>query len=102
MRHKLLLSLHSSDSLLVIDSATFYKIDKVRLLLKEYNVLLAIIPPGYTGLLQPLDVTINKAFKALLREKLEAVLEAETDWDLRRRAAVSMRRIVVTKAVRDT
>ena len=65
------------------------------------KVILAVIPPGYTGLLQLLDVAINKAFKALLREKLEAVLEAETDWDLRGRAAVSARRIVVTKAIGD-
>ena len=86
----------------MMDSATFHKIDEVRLLLKEYNVLLAIIPPGCTGLLQPLDVAINKAFKALLRKKLEAVLKAETDWDLRGRAAVSARRIAVTKAVGDT
>ena len=102
LRHELLPSLYGSDSLLVMDSATFHKTDEVRLLLKEYNVLLAIIPPGCTGLLQPLDVAINKAFKALLREKLEAVLEAETDWDLRGRAAVSARRIAVTKAVGDT
>ena len=82
LQQELLLSLYSLDSLLVIDLAIFYKIDKVKKLLIINKVILAIIPLGYIGLLQLLDITINKAFKALLREKLKVVLEAETNQDL--------------------
>jgi hypothetical protein len=84
-----------------MDSASFHKTDDVKQLLKENQVTLAVIPPGCTGLLQPLDVAINKAFKALLRVHLERILEMEADGEVSGRAAVSARRIAVTKAVGD-
>jgi hypothetical protein len=76
-----------------MDSASFHKTDDVKQLLKENQVTLAVIPPGCTGLLQPLDVAINKAFKALLRVHLERILEMEADGEVSGRAAVSARRI---------
>ena len=101
MEQELFESLPDSDSLLVMDSASFHKTDDVKKLLRDRGITLAIIPPGCTGLLQPLDVAVNKAFKALLREKLESVLEAEEEGLLQGRAAISARRIAVTKAVGD-
>lgn len=86
-------------SLLVMDSASFHKTKKVRQLLRANQVTLAVVPPGCTGLLQPLDVAVNKPFKALLRYHLEQILNAEVDGEVSGRAAVSARRIAVTKAV---
>jgi len=41
-------------------------------LLNEGECLYEYIPPGATGLLQPLDTHINKDFKERMRKKFEA------------------------------
>lgn len=90
------------ESLLVMDSATFHKTEAVKQKLQDHQIVLAVVPPGCTGLVQPLDVAINKAFKALLRDKLESILmEEEEVVKVSPRAAVAARRIAVTKAVGD-
>jgi hypothetical protein len=51
-------------SLLVLDSFTAHRTDPVKRHLKEKNTDMAVIPGGLTSRLQPLDVSLNKAFKA--------------------------------------
>ena len=54
----------NSKSLLVLDSFNAYKTDVIKHRFYEKNTDLAIIPGGLTSRLQPLDVSLNKFFKA--------------------------------------
>ena len=54
-------------SLLVLDSFTAHKTVNVKNRFYEKNTNLAVIPGGLTSRLQPLDVSLNKPFKAKVR-----------------------------------
>lgn len=54
-------------SLLVIDSFSAHKTDNVKKRFREKKTNLAVIPGGLTSKLQPLDVSLNKPFKAKVR-----------------------------------
>lgn len=56
-------------SLLVWDQFKAHLTDKVKGKLKENKTIQAVIPGGLTGTLQPLDVSLNKPFKAAMREQ---------------------------------
>jgi len=55
---------NNPQSLLVCDSFRGHLVDSVKNRLNEKHTNLAIIPGGLTSKLQPLDVRINKCFKA--------------------------------------
>jgi hypothetical protein len=57
--------------LLVLDIAAFYK--TLAILQKLYNnfIILVLVLPGCTRLLQLLDIVVNKLFKELLQEYTE-------------------------------
>jgi len=50
------------------------KTDPVKELLVSENITLSMIPAGCTGLLQPLDVSINHSFKDLLKQICFSIL----------------------------
>ena len=54
-------------SLLVIDSFSGHKTDTIKKRFREKKTDLAVIPGGLTSKLQPLDVFLNKPFKAKVR-----------------------------------
>lgn len=56
-------------SLLVWDQFKAHLTDKVKGKLKDNKTVQAVIPGGLTGTLQPLDVSLNKPFKAAMREQ---------------------------------
>ena len=56
-------------SMLVWDSFRAHLSNPVRRTLQSLNTECAVIPGGMTGILQPLDVSINKPFKDHLRNK---------------------------------
>ena len=56
-------------SMLVWDSFRVHLSNPVRRTLQSLNTECAVIPGGMTGILQPLDVSINKPFKDRLRNK---------------------------------
>jgi len=66
-----------------------------------------MIPPGCTGLVQPLDISVNKPFKSILRDILDDLLndyEVRHQLDLRElnrsdSSAIGERQILVTHAV---
>ena len=43
--------------------------DGVRKALQEHNIHSVLIPAGYTGELQPMDISVNKVVKSFLRSK---------------------------------
>ena len=59
----------TTQSLLVWDSFSAHLTDTVKQQLRENKTATTVIPGGLTSLVQPLDVCLNKPFKARLREK---------------------------------
>lgn len=58
---------HQKPALLVMDSMRAHKTDEVKRKLKAFNTTTGIIPYGMTGLLQPLDISVNRPFKVKMR-----------------------------------
>ncbi|KAI8395679.1 hypothetical protein FOFC_06717 [Fusarium oxysporum] len=98
-----LLKLHQQeeeDLLLVMDAAAFHKTETIKQKLKTYNISTAMIPAGCTCILQPLDVSVNKPFKAWLQEATdlyEERFEAEKGPDYK--WSVSDKRVMITHIV---
>jgi len=85
------------DGLLVMDVATFHCTQAIMDLLRESKVTTALIPPGCTCILQPLDTAINKAFKQWLREAAdEYIADREERFGAFEKWSVSDKRIMTT------
>ncbi len=68
--------------------------------MRENHILPALVPPGCTGLLQPLDTAVNKPFKELLREHTELYTDArEVAGDDIEKWSISQKRVMVTHVV---
>jgi hypothetical protein len=65
------------ESLIVMDAAAFHKNEAIRTFIKQAqpSIRTAIIPPGLTSLVQPLDTAVNGPFKQLLHEEADFYLE---------------------------
>lgn len=55
-----------------MDSMRAHITDSVKEAVRKTNSLLAVIPGGTTKYLQPLDISVNRAFKVALRTEWEA------------------------------
>ena len=55
-------------SLLVLDSFRGHLTDSVKKTCRKGNTVMAVIPGGWTSKVQPLDISLNKPFKAELRQ----------------------------------
>ena len=63
-------------SLLVLDAFRCHRDENTKKLLKaQHNTDIAIIPGGMTSILQPLDVSVNKPFKVLMRKRWQQWME---------------------------
>ncbi|CAI7876443.1 unnamed protein product [Closterium sp. NIES-54] len=60
---------YAKSSMLVLDSYRGHLTEEVKEKLREMNCVPAIIPSGCTAEVQPLDVCINKSFKASVRQQ---------------------------------
>lgn len=58
-------------ALLVLDSMRAHITDSVKEAIRSTNSIPAVIPGGTTKYLQPLDISVNRAFKAALRMEWE-------------------------------
>jgi len=93
--------------LLALDVAKFHSTEAVLSTLRLHNIVPSMIPPGCTSLIQPLDVSINKPFKDILRDILENLLddyETTNHTCLRELSptnfsSIAERRVLVTHAV---
>ena len=75
------------------------KTDGVKALLKKKNTKLVNVPPGCTSRVQPPDVSFNKPFKVLVRQKFEKNLEENLQRYTEEKISASERRVLVTKWV---
>lgn len=62
---------HTSSSMLVCDSMRAHLTESVKSLVNRTNTVLTVIPGGLTKILQPLDISVNRSFKAKLRKTWE-------------------------------
>ena len=60
---------YTGNSGLILDDFICHKSDNMKQKMNSDNTMLYMIPPHYTGLLQPCDVGINKSLKDRLRKK---------------------------------
>ena len=65
------MSLFHRNSLLMLDSAPGHRTDEVKSKFSASGTLIAMIPGGLTKKLQVLDISVNKSFKAHLRQRWE-------------------------------
>jgi hypothetical protein len=65
------------ESLIIMDAAAFHETEAIRTFIKQAQppIRTAIIPPGLTSLVQPLDTAFNGPFKQLLHEEVDLYLE---------------------------
>jgi len=101
--------LPSGPRLLALDVAKFHYTEEVLCTLHSHDIIASLIPAGCTGLVQPLDVAVNKPFKNILRNILDDLLDkyqSQHQVNLRElrtsdTSAIAERRILVTQAVRE-
>ncbi|KFA70561.1 hypothetical protein S40285_08901, partial [Stachybotrys chlorohalonatus IBT 40285] len=82
------------DNLLVYDVAAFHKTKDVKAALRIKRVTIAMIPPGLTSLLQPLDTAINGPFKCWLRDEADLYTqkredEGEPEWTVQEKRVMT-------------
>lgn len=66
-------------SLFTLDAAGFHWTETVINTLKEYNIMPSMISGACTGLIQPLDISINFPLKEMFREEVEEYIEQEEE-----------------------
>ena len=68
-------------SLLILDCFSAHLTEEVQDLFAQYNTTVIVIPGGCTSVLQPLDVSINKPVKGILRYLWEQYMLEQSDTD---------------------
>ncbi|CAI5526263.1 unnamed protein product, partial [Closterium sp. Naga37s-1] len=69
--------MQARSAMLVLDSYRGHLTDEVKKKFDELNIVPAIIPAGCTSEVQPLDVSVNKSFKASVRQQYQSWFEEE-------------------------
>lgn len=64
-------SIFERKSLLILDSMASHKDENAKKWFKSNGTELAVIPGGLTSKLQPLDISVNRSFKSLVRSRWE-------------------------------
>ena len=67
IEEQLVPALGGQPALLALDLFGGHKTDNVLDTLKAHDITLSVIPAGCTGIVQPLDISINRPFKDLLK-----------------------------------
>ncbi|CAI7736105.1 unnamed protein product [Closterium sp. NIES-53] len=75
---------HARSSMVVLDSYRGHLTEGVKEKFRELNCVPAIIPSGCTAEVQPLDVCINKSFKASVRQQYQKWFQEEGQEQLTR------------------
>jgi len=63
------LGIKKEPCLLCIDAFKAYLTLAISTVLKQQGVVLSVVLRGYTGFVQPLDVSLNKLLKDLIKDK---------------------------------
>ena len=85
--------------LVAMDCVSFHKTPEVLETFKSNHCQVVMVPPGCTGILQPLDTHINKPFKAILSELVEEDTELKEEANPDFKWTPSIKRIQITHCV---
>ena len=77
-----------------MDAAKFHRTALVKETLAQHSIIPSLIPGGTTGLIQVVDVCVNRSFKAILKDVMDEMVDDASE------SAVGKRR-VLTGAVRE-
>ena len=77
------------------------KTDLVKSTLRNQHTSIAMIPPGCTSLIQPLDVVVNAPFKSKIESYAEQHYEANINNWMNDKYTASDRRVLMTKWIAD-
>ncbi|CAI7857767.1 unnamed protein product [Closterium sp. NIES-54] len=88
---------HARSSMVVLDSYRGHLIEAVKEKFRELNCVPAIIPSGCTAEVQPLDASINKSFKASVRQQYQKWFQEEGQEQLTRAGTVATRVPILLK-----
>ena len=66
----------SNRDILVLDSFSGHKSASVKACYRERSIKVAVIPGGCTPYLQPLDIAVNRSFKASLKRAWNALMQS--------------------------
>jgi len=89
-------------TLLVMDLLRSHKTSSVRDVLRAHDITLSLVPGGCTGLVQPVDVSVNRPFKDLLKEEIDIEFERhdiEGAESIQGSSAVGEMRVMMTHCV---
>ena len=93
--------LGSPVTMIVMDVHRAQKTEAVKATLKQQHTTIAMIPPGCTSLIQPLDVVVNAPFKAKIETYAEQHYEANISSWMDDKYTASDRRVLMTKWIAD-
>ena len=92
---RLMMPRTDNKNLLILDSFRGHLTADIKQACIDTNTFRAVIPGGLTGHLQPLDLTVNRSFKAHLRKLYTRLLSANSD-----RLSTKERLVILANAVR--
>ena len=82
--------------MLVLDAFTAHLTLAVRAVLKKQYTVISAIPSGCTGMIQPLDVAINKPLKALIKEEHDIYWDHHPEEYEKEKFNIGDRRVLLT------
>lgn len=85
-------------SLFALDAAGFHKTGPILDAFAKAKIIPSMIPGGCTGLIQPLDISINHPMKEMFREEMEEYIEKEEERG-KKNWTVGDRRVMTTICV---
>ena len=90
----------SRSKLLVADVHRAQTTDAVQeMLLRECHTAVALVPPGTTSLVQPLDVSVNSEFKSIVERHQNQHMHENVSLYVEGKITASQRRVLITKWV---
>jgi hypothetical protein len=84
-----------------MDLLRSHKTKPVKNVLKKNDVTLSLVPAGCTGIGQPIDISVNRPFKDMLKEEIDKELERmdKEPEEIAGSSAVGEMRVMMTKCV---
>ena len=87
------------NKLLIADVHRAQTTTAIQDMLRECRTALALVPPGTTSLVQPLDVSVNAEFKHFVEELQNKLIHCNVKMYVEGKISASQRRVLITNWV---